>query len=65
MTSNENLINMKVVGNFKMYDLESKSSKKESGCSRKVPITEGYKSNFGILKVGDMVDSNSCHMKMT
>jgi hypothetical protein len=35
----------------------------ESGCAQKAPITEGYRSRFGILKVGDVVDSNSYHMR--
>jgi hypothetical protein len=26
-------------------------------------ITEGYKSSFGISKIGDVVDSNSCHTR--
>jgi hypothetical protein len=26
-------------------------------------ISEGYISSFGILKVGDVIDSNSCHMR--
>jgi hypothetical protein len=54
---------MKIVGNFKPYNLESKSSKTESVCARYTMISEGYRSSFGIPKVGDVIDSNSCHMR--
>jgi hypothetical protein len=32
-------------------------------CTSYAPISEGYRSSFVIPKVGDVVDSNSCHMR--
>jgi hypothetical protein len=34
-----------------------------SRCTSYAPITEGYISSFGIPKVDDVVDWNSCHMR--
>jgi hypothetical protein len=39
-----------------------KSSKTESWCTNYAPISKWYGSSFGILKVGNVVDSNSCQM---
>jgi hypothetical protein len=63
MMSNEKVINMNVVGNFNPYDLESKIVQNGVQKLQFPPITEGYRSSFRILKVGDVVDSNSCHMR--
>jgi hypothetical protein len=32
-------------------------------CDLEIPDNEGYRSNFRIPKVDDMIDSNSCHMR--
>jgi hypothetical protein len=57
------MINIKVVENFKPYDLESKIVQNGVLRHQLCLTTEGYRRSFGIPKVGDVVDSNSCHKR--
>jgi hypothetical protein len=61
--SHGKMFSMKVVGNFLLMLIDIKSSKTVFRSDLGVPTIEGHKSSFRIPKVGDVIYSNSCHMR--
>jgi hypothetical protein len=53
---------MKVVGNFKRINFLWRTPQLEFACSRNRIFTKESRISFVIPKVGDVIDSKSCHM---
>jgi hypothetical protein len=64
MMSNRTVFNIKVVGIFLLMLIDIKFVQNIVKYNLGILIFEGYISSFRISKVGDVINSSSCHMRL-